>query len=189
MARRLVRRTAGGKGYGDEYWRQGEYRRDRVRPNMRQEYQGNVGFEPGQIGTRPPLLTKLDFQYQVYEAWYMEEDYNFFLRHSLSFMLTFWWLCTFIVSLTFLALALTFIPGYFELGGSSGWCPPCSRWGSCATGSLFSVQGDGGVADAPPVAGPRLRRPPGLDRRVGRPVGTARQWNGIWPDRGAGTTP
>ena len=83
---------------------------------MRQEYQGNVGFEPGQIGTRPPLLTKLDFQYQVYEAWYMEEDYNFFLRHSLSFMLTFWWLCTFIVSLTFLALALTFIPGYFELG-------------------------------------------------------------------------
>ena len=110
-------------GTGDEYYRENSYRRDRVLPNMHQEYQPNVGFEPGQIGTRPPLLTKLDFQYKLYEAWYMEEDYNFFLRHPLSFMLTFWWPCTLIVSLTFVTLASTFIPAYFELTGIFGIVP------------------------------------------------------------------
>lgn len=106
----------------EEYIQQNQYQH-RVMPHMSQGTNEDVGFNPGQVGTRPDSLTKLDFQYKLYEAWYLDADYNHFLKHPLGFMLAFWWPPATIVSLMVLAMASTAIPMFFDLTGFFGIVP------------------------------------------------------------------
>ena len=50
---------------------------------------GNVGYEPGQVGHVPPIFAKLEFQRRQYDAMYRDRDRQAFVSYPISFMAIF----------------------------------------------------------------------------------------------------